>query len=242
MSPPIVSRAFEVFQIDAAARPPLTLRGGNAVTATASRSVRSRRGRADRCIPRRFAFWGLGSLDARFVAPLPTGYRLRVQTSQRSRDGHRGAGAIAASARSVPAAAGDTQRRPGERRAIVPRAGRSGRCDPARAGRRAAGPRGMVAAERAVRPTAQETAALRAAPWPLVSLAATSTRCRCPRRSRKRRSCDSAGIAARADVGWLSVRRCSHVVAVNVTPLDVRSLADSVRARTTLFRDTVSPR
>ena len=32
------------------------------------------------------------------------------------------------------------------------------------------------------------------------------------------------------------------VVAVNVTPLDVRSLADSVRARTTLFRETVSPR
>ena len=32
------------------------------------------------------------------------------------------------------------------------------------------------------------------------------------------------------------------VVAVNVTPLNVRSLADSVRARATLFRDTVSPR
>ena len=32
------------------------------------------------------------------------------------------------------------------------------------------------------------------------------------------------------------------VVAVNVTPLDVRSLAESVRARTTLFRDPVSPR
>jgi hypothetical protein len=32
------------------------------------------------------------------------------------------------------------------------------------------------------------------------------------------------------------------VVAVNVTPLDVRSLADSVRARTTLFRDKASPR
>jgi hypothetical protein len=32
------------------------------------------------------------------------------------------------------------------------------------------------------------------------------------------------------------------VVAVNVTPLDVRSLADSVRARATLFRDTVLPR
>jgi len=32
------------------------------------------------------------------------------------------------------------------------------------------------------------------------------------------------------------------VVAVNVTPLEVRSLADVVRARATLFRDTVSPR
>ena len=32
------------------------------------------------------------------------------------------------------------------------------------------------------------------------------------------------------------------VVAVNVTPLEMRSLADSVRARTTLFRNAVSPR
>jgi hypothetical protein len=32
------------------------------------------------------------------------------------------------------------------------------------------------------------------------------------------------------------------VVAVNVTPLHVRSLSEAARARTTLFRDTVSPR
>ena len=32
------------------------------------------------------------------------------------------------------------------------------------------------------------------------------------------------------------------IVAVNLTPLDMRSLADSVRMRSTLFRDTVSPR
>jgi hypothetical protein len=93
------------------------------------------------------------------------------------------------------------------------------------------------------RPTAQETAALRAAPvidrvvggdvYRLsvpVTLIGSGIRT-IPEESRRVQTW-----------GGYLCGDAHSVVAVNVTPLGVRSLADSVRARTTLFRDTVSPR
>jgi hypothetical protein len=65
---------------------------------------------------------------------------------------------------------------------------------------------------------------------------------RAPALHGQRLSFDSAGIAARADVGGYLCGDAHTVVAVNVTPVDGRSLAESVRARTALFRQARSPR
>ncbi|PYR31658.1 MAG: hypothetical protein DMF90_25200 [Acidobacteria bacterium] len=93
------------------------------------------------------------------------------------------------------------------------------------------------------RPTAQEIAALRAAPVAhrivvgdvyLLSLPETLTGSGTRTIPQESRRVETWG-------GYLC-GDAHTVVAVNVTPLDVRSLADSVRARATLFRETVSPR
>ena len=93
------------------------------------------------------------------------------------------------------------------------------------------------------RPTAQETAALRAAPVAHRIVGDDVYRLSVPE------TFTGSGVRAipqesrRVQTwGGYLCGDAHTVVAVNVTPLDVRSLADSVRARATLFRDTVSPR
>jgi hypothetical protein len=62
----IVSRAFEVFRTDAAAPPPLTLRGGNAVDSYSQpMPFDPAEDEPTDAYLEGFAFWGLGYLDAR---------------------------------------------------------------------------------------------------------------------------------------------------------------------------------
>ena len=93
------------------------------------------------------------------------------------------------------------------------------------------------------RPTAQETAALRAAPVAHRVVSGNVYRLSVPE------TFTASGVRvipeeSRSVQTWggYLCGDAHTVVAVNVTPLAVRSLADSVRARTTLFRDIVSRR
>src|SRR5688572_5607601 len=121
MSPEeIVSGALEVFRTDIESPPPLTLRGGNAVDGY-SQAVPFDAAE-DEPTDAYFEAFLLGSRLPRrpFVAPLSAPIdRLCVPTSERSRHGCRGAGAIAASSRPISAAAGGIERRPGVDRAVV---------------------------------------------------------------------------------------------------------------------------
>jgi len=93
------------------------------------------------------------------------------------------------------------------------------------------------------RPTAQETAALRAAPVAHRVVSGNVYRLSVPE------TFTASGVRVIPEEsrrvqtwGGYLCGDAHTVVAVNVTPLAVRSLADSVRARTTLFRDIVSRR
>ena len=243
---PIVSRAFEVFRTDAEAPPPLTLRGGYAVDGYSQPTpFDPAEDEPTDAYLEGFAFWGLGYLDARswrHYLPRLIDYALRCPNDP--------AMVTEALVRTLrppdrypPRLATLTADQEDVVRSFLEHAALDDD----------AIPHVQAEAQQALeewwlpnarcRPTAQETAALRAAPvahrvvggdvYQLsvpVTLTGSGIRA-IPEESRRVQTWS----------GYLCGDAHS-VVAVNVTPLDVRSLADSVRARTTLFRDTVSPR
>jgi hypothetical protein len=93
------------------------------------------------------------------------------------------------------------------------------------------------------RPTAQETAALRAVPVTYRVVCGDVYRLSVPETftGSDVRSIPEESRRVQTWGGYLCGDAYT-VVAVNVTPLKVRSLADAVRARPTLFRDGVAPR
>ena len=236
----IVSLAFEVFRTDVEAPPPLTLRGANAVDSY------------NYPIPfspvddeptdaylEGFAFWGLGYLDARswrHYLPRLIDYALRRPDDP--------AMVVEALVRSL---------RPPDR--YPPRLATldAGQEDVVRAFLEQAAlgeaiPHVQADAQQALeewwlpnarcRPTAQEIAALRATPVASRAAEGDVYRLLVPE------TFTTSGVRAIPEEsrrvqtwGGFLCGDAHTVVAVNVTPLHVQSLADAMRSRTTLFRE-----
>jgi hypothetical protein len=241
----IVRRAFEVFRTDAAVPPPLTLRGGNAVDGysqpTPFDPVKDEP--ADAYLEG-FAFWGLGYLDARswrHYLPRLIDYALRCPDDP--------AMVIEALVRTLrppdrypPRLATLTPDQEDVVRSFLEYAARDNAIPHVQAEARQALEEWWLPNPRC-RPTEQEIAVLRSAPVDYhvvggdvyqlsvpVTFAGSGIRV-IPEESRRVQTW-----------GGYLCGDAHSIVAVNVTPLDVRSLADSVRARATLLRGTVSPR
>jgi len=242
---PIVRRASEAFRTDAAAPPPLTLRGGSAVDSY------------DQPIPfdpaedeptdaylEKFAFWGLGYLDAvswRHYLPRLIDYAFRCPTDP--------AMVIEALVRSLrppdrypPRLATLSADQEDVVRSFLEQAALGG-----------AYPHVQEEAQQALeewwlpnarsRPTPQEIAALRAAPVASRSVAGDVYRLSVPETftSGGAHAIPQESRRVQAWAGYLC-GDAHTIVAVNVTPLEKRPLAASVEARTTLFRDVPSRR
>ena len=241
----VVRRAFEVFRPDAEAPPPLTLRGGNAVDSYDQPAPFDPGEDASTdAYLEAFAFWGLGYLDARswrHYLPRLIDYAVR----------HPDDPAMVAEAlvRSL---------RPPDR--YPPRLATLGleQEDVVRAFLELAAlgdalPHLHTEAQQALeewflpdarsRPTAADTAALRAAPITYRTVGGNGYRLSVPD------SFTASGERAIPEEsrrvqtwGGLLCGDADTIVAVNVTPLPVRSLDDAVQARTALFREPITRR
>jgi Family of unknown function (DUF6714) len=182
----IVGGAFEVFRTDAEAPPPLTLRGANAVDGyNQPMPFNPAEDNPTDAYLEGFAFWGLGYLDARsWRHYLP---RLIDYAFRRPNDPAMVTEALVRSLRPPDRYPPRLATLSAEQEDVVRMFLEQAALDdaiPARAGRGAAGPRGMVAAEREVpsngarnrRPCAPHL-------WRIALSVTTSTDCRCPKRS-----------------------------------------------------------
>ena len=246
MSPEqIVSGAFEVFRADFESFPPLTLRGGNAVDGYSEAvPFDPAEDEPSDAYFEAFAFWGLGYLDARswrHYLPRLIDYAFRHPNDP--------AMVVEALVRSL---------RPPDR--YPPRLATLNadqewivRSFLEQVALGDAIPHLHAEAQQALeewwlpnatcRLTAQETAALRAAPVVHRVVDGDVYRLSVPE------TFAGSGIRVIPEEsrrvqtwGGYLCGDAHTIVAVNLTPLDMRSLADSVRMRATLFRDTVSPR
>jgi hypothetical protein len=241
----IVSRAFDVFRTDAMAPPPLTLRGGNALDGYSQpMPFDPAEDEPTDAYLEGFAFWGLGYLDARswrHYLPRLIDYALRCPNDP--------AMVTEALVRTLrppdrypPRLATLTADQEDVVRSFLEHAALEDAIPHVQAEAQQALEEWWLPNARC-RPTAQETAALRAAPVAHRVVGGDVYQLSVPV------TWTGSGIRAIPEEsrrvqtwGGYLCGDAHSVVAVNVTPLDVRSLADSVRARTTLFRDTVSPR
>ena len=241
----IVSRGFEVFRADAGSPPPLTLRGGNAVDGYDRPEPFDPAGdEPTDAYFEGFAFWGLGYLDARswrHYLPRLLDYAVR----------HPNDPAMVAEA--LVRSLGPPDRYPPRLATLTADQESVVRSFLEHVALGDAIPHLQAEAQRALeewwlpgarcRPTAQETAALRAAPVAYRVVSGDVYRISVPE------GFSGSGVRvipeeSRRVQTWAGYL-CGDahtMVAVNVTPLDVRSLADSVRMRASLFRDTVGPR
>jgi hypothetical protein len=241
----IVSRAFDVFRADAAAAPPLTLRGANAVDSYARpMPFDPAEDEPTDAYLESYAFWGVGYLDARswrHYVPRLIDYAFRNPDDP--------AMVTEALVRSLrppdrypPRLAALSAEQEDVVRMFLEQAALGG-----------AVPHLQPEAQQALeewwlpnarcRPTAEETAALRAAPVAYRLVSGDVYRLSVPE------TFSGSGVRAiptesrRVQTwGGYLCGDAHTVVAVNVTPLRVRSLADAVRAHTVNFRDPVSPR
>jgi len=239
----VVRRAFEVFQADTTAPPPLTLRGANAVDSYSQpMPFDPAEDDPSDAYLEGFAFWGVGYLDARswrHYLPRLIDYAFRHPDDP--------AMVTEALVRSL---------RPPDR--YPPRLAtlNTDQEDVVRTflEQIALGdvmPHVQADAQQALeewwlpnprcRPTAQDTAALRAAPVAHRVVSGDVYRLSVPE------TFTASGVrvipaeSRRVQTwGGFMCGDAHTVVAVNVTPLHVQSLADAVRARATLFRDPVT--
>ena len=241
----IVSRAFEVFRTDAAAPPPLTLRGANAVDSYSQPlPFDSAEDDPTDAYLEGFAFWGLGYLDARsWRHYLP---RLIDYAFRHPDDPAMVTEALVRSLRPPDRYPPRLATLSADQEDVV-------RMFLEQAALGDASPHVQADAQQALeewwlpnarcRPTAQETAALRAAPVADRLVSGDVYRLSVPE------TFTSSGVRAILEEsrrvqtwGGFLCGDAHTVVAVNVTPLQMRSLAESVRARATLFRDPAPPR
>ena len=241
----IVSRAFEVFHADAAVAPPLTLRGANALDSYAQpMAFDPAEDEPTDAYLEGFAFWGVGYLDARsWRHYLP---RLIDYAFRHPNDPAMVTEALVRSLR-------PPDRYPPRLAALSPEQEQTIRAFLEHAAFSNAMPHLQDEAQQALvewwlpnarsRPTAQETAALRAAPVEHRVVSGDVYRLSLPETltGSGPRSIPEESRRVETFGGFL----CGDghtVVAVNVTPLRVRSLAESVKARAALFRGPVQPR
>ena len=241
----IVDRAFELFRADAAEPPPLTLRGGNAVDSySLPMPFDPAEDEPTDGYLEGFAFWGLGYLDAgswRHYLPRLIDYAFR-----RPDDPAMVTEALVRSLRPPDRYPPRLASLSAEQEAVV-------RLFLEQAALSDVLPHVQHEAQQALeewwlpnarcRPTAQETAALRAVPMQYRVVNGDVFRLSLPE------TLSGSGLRAipqearRVQTwGGYLCGDAHTVVAVNVTPLDVGSFEDSVRFRATLFRHPVSPR
>jgi len=240
-----VTRAYEVFRTDAAVSPPLTLRGANAVDSYSQPApFDPAEDEPTDAYLEGFAFWGLGYLDAcswRHYLPRLIDYAFRHPSDP--------AMVIEALVRSLC----PPDRYPPRLATLNADQEDVVRTFLEQAALGDAIPHVQVEAQQALeqwwlpnarcRPTAQETAALRAAPVAHRVVGGDVYRLSVPE------TFAASGVRAIPEEsrrvqtwGGYLCGDAHTVVAVNVTPLHVRSLADSVRARATLFREPAPSR
>ena len=241
----VVSRAFEVFRSDVAAPPPLTLRGGNAVDSySRPMPFDPVEDEPTDAYLEGFAFWGLGYLDARsWRHYLP---RLIDYAFRHPDDPAMVAEALVRSLRPPDRYPPRLAILSADQEEVV-------RTFLEHAALGDAIPHLQVEAQQALeewwlpnarcRPTAEEIAALRAAPVPHRLVSGDVYRLSVPE------TFTTSGVRAIPEEsrrvqtwGGVLCGDAHTVVAVNVTPVQMRSLAESVRARATLFRDPSAPR
>src|SRR5688572_3758518 len=241
----IVSRAFEVFQADAAAPPPLTLRGANAVDSyELPMPFDAAEDEPTDAYLEGFAFWGVAYLDARsWRHYLP---RLIDYAVRRPDDPAMVTEALVRSLR-------PPDRYPSRLAALSPDQEDVVRAFLEHAALGDAMPHVQAEAQQALeewwlpnarsRPTAADIAELRAAPVEHRLVSGDVYRLSLPETFTGSGLREIPEESRRVQTWGGFLCGDGHtVVAVNVTPLHVRSLPESVRARATLFRDPVQPR
>jgi uncharacterized protein DUF6714 len=241
----IASRAFEVFRTDAAAPPPLSLRGANALDSYSQpMPFDPAEDEPTDAYLEGFAFWGLGYLDARsWRHYLP---RLIDYAFRRPDDPAMVTEALVRSLRPPdrypPRLATLSADQEDVLRTFLEQAALGDAIPHVQPEAQQALEEWWLPNARS-RPTAQETAALRAAPVAHRGAGGDVYRLSVPE------TFTASGVRAIPEEsrvvqtwGGFLCGDAHTVVAVNVTPLHVRSLADSVRAGVTLFRDPRPPR
>jgi hypothetical protein len=237
----ILARASTVFGADVSADPPLTLRGGNEVDGYRSAEPfdASQDEPTDTYLEQ-FAYWGLIYLDAQsWRHYLP---RLMAYAFNHPDDPRMVTGALVRSLR-------PPDRYPPRLATLTPDQENVVRSFLELVALGGSMPHLQEEAQQALeewwlpnprcRPTAEESAALRAAPVSYRRVGGDVYRLTVPDSLIGSGVRDIPEESRRvATWGGYMCGDAHTVVAVNVTPLAVRSLADSVRARATLYRDT----
>ena len=237
----IVSRAFEAFRTDAAVPPPLTLRGANAVDSYhLPTPFDAAEDQPTDAYLEGFAYWGLGYLDARsWRHYLP---RLIDYAIRRPDDPAMVTEALVRSLRPPDRYPPRLATLSADQESVV-------RSFLEQAALGDAMPHVQAEAQQALeewwlpnarcRPTAEETAALRATPVAHRVVAGDVYRLSLPEvfSGSGARSIPEESRRVETWGGYLC-GDAHTMVAVNVTPLEVQTLTDSVRARTALFRET----
>jgi hypothetical protein len=241
----IVIRAFEVFRSDAETPPPLSLRGGNEVDGYKEPTPfdPAEDDPTDAYLEG-FAFWGVGYLDARswrHYLPRLIDYAFR-HTDDPAMVTEALVRSLRPPDRYPPRLATLTADQEDVVRAFLEQAALADAMPHVQADAQQALEEWWLPNARS-RPTAQEIADLRARPVADREVAGDVYRLRVPE------TFTGSGVRAipeesrRVETwGGYLCGDAQTVVAVNVTPLDVRPLDDSVRMRGVLFRDTVSTR
>ena len=241
----LVSRAFEVFHTDAAATPPLTLRGGNAVDGyNQPVPFDPAEDETTDTYLEGFAFWGLGYLDARswrHYLPRLIEYAFRCPNDP--------AMVTEALVRSLrppdrypPRLATLSADQEDVVRAFLEQVALGDAIPHLQAEAQQALEEWWLPNARC-RPTPQEIEALRSAHVPHRDVRADVYRLLVPETFTASGVREIPEESRRVQTwGGYLCGDAYTLVAVNVTPLRVRSLADSVRARGTLFREAVPPR
>ena len=241
----ITARAFDVFQADATVPPPLTLRGANAVDSyDLPMPFDAALDEPTDAYLEGFAFWGIGYLDARsWRHYLP---RLIDYAFRRADDPAMVTEALVRSLR-------PPDRYPPRLGALTADQERVVRSFLELVALGDGFPHVQTDAQQALeewwlpdaraRPTLQEITALRAAPVAHRHVAGDVYRLSVPETFAGSGARDIPEESRRVETwGGYLCGDAHTIVAVNVTPLRVRSLADSVLARAALFSGTVSPR
>ena len=242
----IVSRAYEVFREDVGSAPPLTLRGGNAVDSyNQAEPFDPVQDEPTDAYFERFAFWGLGYLDARsWRHYLP---RLIYYAFRHSNDTAMVSEALVRSLRPPDRYPPRLATLAVDQESVV-------RWFLEQVALGGAIPHLQFEAQQALeewwlpnarsRPTALQIAALRAAPVALRSVESGDVyRLSVPE------TFTGSGVRVIPEEsrrvqtwGGYLCGDAHTVVAVNITPLAMRSLAESVRTHSAFFRETASPR